>query len=282
MSTLLKTSHKKIKKPFAIVISTSIAIVFEVKNNGYTCKLHLNFFCYWPQFRICLLAETDSAYMYYFRFFLLFNSEEVVDEIFKGGLLASKTKHKSGAKIKPYDLVTLHQLNGVAKRVCYSHLWLCRLLQIIGVSSRWNQSRLKAWNWTVYVCHWLLFRVCFLIFYNAAFTLFITQHYLTTTELLGKGATWWPAIQGREILVTQRARWCYAWPRSPLNSQRESPWNGRAIAISSAIPLVSAKPVPLLKSNEGSGDCALSSSVRLSYLCYRKPPTAMTAAISEE
>lgn len=37
--------------------------------------------------------------MYYFRFFLLFNSEEVVDEILKGGLLASKTKHKSGAKI---------------------------------------------------------------------------------------------------------------------------------------------------------------------------------------
>ena len=207
-----------------------------------------------------------------------------MDEISKGGLLASKTKHKSGAKIKPYDLVTLHQLNGVAKRVCYSHLWLCRLLQIIGVSSRWNQSRLKAWNWTVYVCHWFaLSRVFFFIFYNAAFTLFITQHYLTTTELLGKGAVWWwPAIQGREILVTQRARWCYAWPRSPLNSQRESPWNGRAIAISSAIPLVSTKPFPLLKSNEGSGDCALSASVQLSYLCYRKPPTAMTAAISEE
>ena len=162
MGTLFKTSEKKINKPFTIVISTSGAIVFEVKNNGYTCKLHLNFFCYWPQLRICLLAETDSAYMYYFRFFLLFNSEEVVDEILKGGLLASKTKHKSGAKIKPYDLVTLHQLNGVAKRVCYSHLWLCRLLQIIGVSSRWNQSRLKAWNWTVYVCHWFaLSRVFF-------------------------------------------------------------------------------------------------------------------------
>ena len=223
--------------------------------------------------------------MYYFRFFLLFNSEEVVDEILKGSLLASKTKHRSGAKIKPYDLVTLHQLNGVAKRVCYPHLWLCRLLQIIGVSMQADEISLvskRGIEQCMFVIG-LLFRVCFLIFYNAAFTLFITQHYLTTTELLGKGAAWWPAIQGREILVTQRARWCYAWPISPLNSQRESPWNGRAIAISSAIPLVSAKPVPLLKSSEGSGDCALSASVqRLWYLCYRKPPTAMTAAISEE
>ena len=82
--------------------------------------------------------------------------------------------------------------------------------------------------------------------------------------------------------MTQRARRCYASPRSPLNSQRESPWNSRAIAISSVIPLVSAKIVPLLESNEGSGDCALSASVQLWYLCYRKPPTAMTAAISEE
>ena len=43
MGTLFKTSEKKINKPFTIVISTSGAIVFEVKNNGYTCKLHLNF-----------------------------------------------------------------------------------------------------------------------------------------------------------------------------------------------------------------------------------------------
>ena len=42
----LKHRRKKINKPFTIVISTSGAIVFEVKNNGYTCKLHLNFFCY--------------------------------------------------------------------------------------------------------------------------------------------------------------------------------------------------------------------------------------------
>lgn len=125
--------------------------------------------------------------MYYFRFFLLFNSEEELDEILKGGLLASKTKHKSGAKIKPYDLVTLHQLNGVAKRVCYSHLFVacCRLSasqadEISLVSKRGIEQCMFVIG--------LLFRVCFLIFYNAAFTLFITQHYLTTTELLGKGA----------------------------------------------------------------------------------------------
>ena len=70
--------------------------------------------------------------------------------------------------------------------------------------------------------------------------------------------------------MTQRARRCYGWPRSPLNLQRESPWNGHAIAISSAILLVSIKPVPLLKGNEGSGDCALSAYVQLWYLCYRK------------
>jgi len=56
MSTLLKTSEKKINKPFTIVISTSVAIVFKVKNNGYTCKLHLNFFVIDPNFEYaCLL-----------------------------------------------------------------------------------------------------------------------------------------------------------------------------------------------------------------------------------
>ena len=43
MGTLFKTLEKKINKPFTIVISTSGAIVFEVKNNRHTCKLHLNF-----------------------------------------------------------------------------------------------------------------------------------------------------------------------------------------------------------------------------------------------
>ena len=56
MGTLLKTSEKKINKPFTTVISTSVAIVFEVKNNGYTCKLRLNFFVIDPNFEYaCLL-----------------------------------------------------------------------------------------------------------------------------------------------------------------------------------------------------------------------------------
>ena len=144
--------------------------------------------------------------------------------------------------------MTIHQLNGVAKRVCYPHLWLRRLLQIIDVSSRWNQSRLKAWNWTVYVCH------CFAlsrVFFNILLSRFyFVYHAALPHHHRAKGAAWWPAVQGREILVTQRARGCYAWPRSPLNSQCESSSNGHTIAISSAIPGLWSAPRLFLCSRE--------------------------------